>query len=438
MGKGSPKIDSQVLQDKGFLASLLDSVSEGICVLKLDLTIKYANKTLQEWCKVNAPIEGKKCFEVINNRTTPCENCPVIRCIKSGNFEKEIVPRIPGSSLEFIELSAYPIKNSDTGEITGVVEIIHDVTKQKQAEGQIRTQHSLIESLLDSSKDIIFFKDLNGFYIGCNDEFAKHVGRRKEDIVGKTDYDIYSKEEADAFRENDRLMLKQNAPRHNEEWISYPDGKRLLVDTLKTPFRDPVGKLIGILGISRDITERKVMEDKLSNSIKKKDELMLEIHHRVKNNLAIVSSLIDLQMMKSEGNDPLQMLEGVQKHLKAMGIVHNILYESNALRFVDMKVFVMQLVEMYHKTFTFLPSINSRVENVKLGIEQAVPAAMIINELFHNVLKHAFPQKKEGMKKLKLSILRIMIPVFLFLQTTGLDFPIMLISKTRRQWDCRF
>ncbi|MBF0376674.1 MAG: PAS domain-containing protein [Desulfamplus sp.] len=120
---------------------------------------------------------------------------------------------------------------------------------------ELQNSKALLNSLLNSMYDIVFFKDINGVYLGCNKSFADHVGRSVEDIVGKTDYDLYTKEEADAFRLNDKKMLESMTPRHNEEWISYPDGRRIMIDTLKTPLFDSKGKLIGITGVSRDITE---------------------------------------------------------------------------------------------------------------------------------------------------------------------------------------
>ena len=158
------------------------------------------------------------------------------------------------------------VQRDAAGRPTHLIGTNWDITEQKLAEENIRHQASLINSLLDSIPDIIFFKDTQGIYLGCNPPFAEFVGRPREQIIGLSDHDLFDKAVADFFVQNDRLMLQQRTPRHNEEWITYPDGRRLLIDTLKTPYVDADGRLIGILGISRDITARHQAEVALRES----------------------------------------------------------------------------------------------------------------------------------------------------------------------------
>ena len=134
----------------------------------------------------------------------------------------------------------------------------------RRSEDEKAKQTSLILSLIDSIPDLIFYKDIDGVYLGCNSPFSEFVGQERDYIIGKTDYDLFKVEVAANFRLQDKEMLKVKQERRNEEWVEYPDGRRILLDTLKTPYWSTDGTIIGILGISRDITERKKKEEEIA------------------------------------------------------------------------------------------------------------------------------------------------------------------------------
>lgn len=127
-------------------------------------------------------------------------------------------------------------------------------TMLQERSNQLAQEQALLVSLLNSIPDLIFYKDVNGIYLGCNDAFVEFVGRSSEEIVGKSDFDLFPYEVAAFFREQDMEMMTQGQARHNDEWVDYPDGRRVLLDTLKVPFYDANKNLLGLIGISRDIT----------------------------------------------------------------------------------------------------------------------------------------------------------------------------------------
>lgn len=139
-------------------------------------------------------------------------------------------------------------------------------TQMTQQQRLLARERALLTSLLNSVPDLIFYKDLNGVYLGCNNAFAEFVGRPEPEISNHTDYDLFPQEVADFFREQDRQMFAQQETRINEEWVDYPNGRRVLLQTLKTPFYDAQGELLGLIGISRDITERYQAEATLRES----------------------------------------------------------------------------------------------------------------------------------------------------------------------------
>ncbi len=130
-----------------------------------------------------------------------------------------------------------------------------DITTRKLTEKELEKESSLLKSLLDSIPDIIFFKNPDGVYMGCNSEFSNLVGRKREDIIGKTDYELFNKDLADFFRMNDLLMMKEGKTRHNEESVVYPDGRNVMLYTTKAPLKNSAGTIIGLVGVGRDITD---------------------------------------------------------------------------------------------------------------------------------------------------------------------------------------
>ena len=202
--------------------------------------------TLDEWDKRVHPDDREICYEELEKHFSAqvpfYENQHRMLC-KDGTY-KWILDR--GKVTEW----------SKEGKPLRVIGTHTDISEQKSLEAQLSEKTLLLEGLLDSIPDIVFFKDMDGVYLGCNPEFARFVGRDKAKIVGHTDYDLFDKQVADDFRKNDRFMLDQGMARHNEEWIDYPDGDRALIDTFKAPLRSINGDTIGVLGVSRDITER--------------------------------------------------------------------------------------------------------------------------------------------------------------------------------------
>jgi len=124
-------------------------------------------------------------------------------------------------------------------------------------------KQALLKSLIDTIPDLTFYKDKNGVYLGCNAAFESFAGKVEQDIIGHTDRDLFPAEEAELFINMDMEMVGKNASRKNEENVTYPGGKKVVLETLKTPYHDYEGNIIGLIGISRDITERKHREEKI-------------------------------------------------------------------------------------------------------------------------------------------------------------------------------
>ncbi|MEI6208753.1 MAG: PAS domain S-box protein [Desulfuromonadales bacterium] len=137
---------------------------------------------------------------------------------------------------------------------------------QKEAK-RFRESDKRYRILVNTIPDLIWLKDADGVYLSCNRMFERFFGARTSDICGRTDYDFVDKELADFFREHDRKAMTAGKPTKNEEWITFADdGHRALLDTIKTPMLDEEGKIVGVLGVGHDVTERKQAEDKLKEA----------------------------------------------------------------------------------------------------------------------------------------------------------------------------
>lgn len=125
--------------------------------------------------------------------------------------------------------------------------------------------------LIEAIPDLVWLKDPHGAYLSCNPACARFFGAKEADVIGKTDYDLLERPLAEAFRANDRAAIEAGGPRVNHEWITFAEGgRRALVETINTPVTGVNGKLLGVLGIARDITDLKKHEAEISSQL---DEL---------------------------------------------------------------------------------------------------------------------------------------------------------------------
>jgi len=249
--------------------SILSASPEAITVTDLEGRIRLTSASAHAMFGYDRDEEaiGRSLLEFIAPEDAERAQTDMARMVASGggpSVGEYVGIRIGGDTFT-LEVSGEVIRDAHERP-TGMVFISRDVTARKEAEAELRETTALLSGLLTSIPDIVFFKDRQGVYLGCNPEFARLVGRDVADVTGAVDQDLFGPETAAFFREQDAAMMSTGQPRHNEEWIEYPDGARVLIDTLKAPLRDAEGHIIGLLGVSRDITARKQAEERLRES----------------------------------------------------------------------------------------------------------------------------------------------------------------------------
>jgi len=151
----------------------------------------------------------------------------------------------------------------------------NEILQRKMAESQVTREKNLLRNLIAAIPDIIFYKDIDSAYLGCNPSFEAFCGKKEEHIQHKTAIDIFDRNIAGAFLDQDKDVLNKGEVVQFEQWVDYPDGQHVLLETKKTPYYSETGQMIGLIGISRDITAHKQTELALREQ---RERLELVIH----------------------------------------------------------------------------------------------------------------------------------------------------------------
>ena len=275
-----------------------------------------------------------------------------------------------------------------------------DITERKHTEDTLRESEALLRSITDNTEDIIFVKDLHSNTIFKNPAGLRANALPPEQVIGRSDAEFnVDRGQAEQFIANDRRVMESGKTETFEEVLTSAKGEKRVLLTTKTPRFDGEGRIIGLVGVAHDITERKHAEEVLSASLHEKEVLLREIHHRVKNNLQIVSSLLNLQSRKLTDAALIDVLASTRDRVKAMASVHEQLYESGDFAKIDLCEYIRNLVRML--THAHSPAGVSvrpvfHLGSVTVDLNTAVPLSLIANELITNALKYAYSGRREG------------------------------------------
>lgn len=229
---------------------------------------------------------------------------------KGFSYEAEIVTR--SGRIISVHITA---SVSVIGKKQIIQETFRDITKYKQSEDMLKESLDFSEMLMDSMPYLIFCKNEEGVYRSCNTAFSEFVGIHKPGIIGKTDSEIFPREFGERFRNNDTEAFESDKPKSVEEWVTYPDGRNVLLDTLRSVYHDAEGEVIGVIGISRDITESK----QISEAIKKADitnrKNIMEAFKKATKNLMVAQQ--QLKMKNTRLNQTLKEVEEINEKIMA-------------------------------------------------------------------------------------------------------------------------
>jgi PAS domain S-box-containing protein len=299
---------------------------------------------------------------------------------------------------EFINLDVYKAPFLDEyGNIIGLVGCAHDVTKEKEIESELLENKELFNTLVNNVPDATFILDWDGSILFANQATLDLVGaRRDEDISQHNVLDLVHPEYKESIKVHQSLVKHGRGGFFAEYKFRNFYGEDRCVEGLGTriKFRGRSANLVTL----RDITERKKFEKDLKNSINEKEILLQENHHRVKNNLQIISSLLNLQSRYSKDPTTTGLLRESQSRIMALAMIHETLYQSQNIATIDFGEYIKKLCKQLFQTYYAETRIdlNINMKNIYLNIDTAIPCGLIINEIVVNSLKYAFPEYGKG------------------------------------------
>jgi two-component system sensor histidine kinase/response regulator len=210
---------------------------------------------------------------------------------------------------------------------------VRDVTDEKLALQARRRQEATLSSLINSISDLVFYKDAGGHYLGCNTAYAALLGKPVDEVVGLTCRDVFPPDIADAMEERDRRCLENLREESSEFWVTYPDGQQVLFDTVVSPLWDENGEAQGLLGISRNITERKRSEEDIrrakeiaEEATRMKSDFLANMSHEIRTPMNAIIGLSHLVLktdLSERQRDYIQKVQSSGQHL--LGIINDIL-----------------------------------------------------------------------------------------------------------------
>jgi PAS domain S-box-containing protein len=288
----------------------------------------------------------------------------------------------------------YPVRTRD-GRVLGVGVVVIDVTEHRRAD-EVRAQ---LAAIVASSDDAIIGKTLEGVITSWNAGAQRLYGYTAEEVDGQSIALLVPPERSDELPAILARLRKGERMQHVETVRMRKDGQRLDVSLCISPIKDANGRLIGAATIARDITERKQVEAYLKASLQEKEVLLKEIHHRVKNNLQVVSSLLGLQAHMLEDPHLRTPFEDSQARIQTMALIHEQLYHSSNLAQIDFAEYLRDLATSVVRSSRVGQgrlSLELSAEAVYFPIETAIPCGLLLHELLSNCVKHAFPGSRGG------------------------------------------
>jgi PAS domain S-box-containing protein len=395
------------------LNQILEAIPLGINVIDTATKFVYVNQTaLKIYGKESssdAPLET--CSDVYpqlyiagTEQQYPLEDLPLIRALRE---EKTIIDDLeihqPTKNVP-VEAWGTPIYDEQGTVIYGIV-AFQDITSRKQAEAErqefieaLQQANDQLQAVLDTVPGCVSWISSDGRYLGVNRHLADTFNLPPDTFAGREIGFLGSDSKFAQFIGQFLASPDKNA----SQVIDIPingSSRNYLIAVQKYRYSTAA------VSVGIDITEQKLAEEALRTSLREKETLLQEVHHRVKNNLQVICSLLDLQSQTLKDPKTLEVFRESFNRVKSMALIHEKLYESTSLERINLAEYVETLTNYLLQSYGVnqeLITLKVDIEEVFLNIDTAIPCGFIINELMSNSLKYAFPQERNGLIEIKL------------------------------------
>jgi PAS domain S-box-containing protein len=337
-------------------------------------------------------------FQIVGAETPVTD--PVARVIAKGEAAGLANPTTllarDGHKYQIANTSA-PIKDA-AGGIRGVVLVFKDVSEEYRVQRLLRDREQQLSLITDALPGPVSRVSADGRYLFANAAFAKWFDRGLDEIIGRTQEELLG---IDRLRRAEPHIAQARAGKRVTYESAIPTVRNgavhALVDLIPVP--DPGGEAAGHISVVTDITARRIAEQALEGSLREKEALLKEVHHRVKNNLQVIASLLRLEGRRTDNAATNHVLTEMRGRVHSMALLHETLYRSGNFSGVDLASYLGELAsQLFRSTLSPVGAVHLNLDlvSVVVEIDQAIPCGLILNELVTNCLKHGFADGRTG------------------------------------------
>ena len=393
------KLHEKLLESEEKFRGIFDNAGDGILYVDKNVKVLDTNPAFTEITGISKEnVLGKSGFELAKKFVNLKELPQILNILKSIIINKPIKPYILNYRDKILEISSRKKHEGDNS-----IGIIRDITERKRAEEKLKK----LSTAIKQSPVSVVITDPKGNIEYVNPKFCELTGYSEKEALGKNPRILQSGQTPKQTYEQLWEALLGGKEWHGEFLNKKKNGELYWEDAIISPILNEKGDITNFLAVKEDITERKRTEKQLQKSLTEKDILIKEIYHRVKNNLAVVSGILNLQTKFIEDKKAIDSIRETQIRVTSMAMVHSHLSDSENYTKIEYKKYIKTLVtNIFHSLkMSEQVKLHFDLDDIILPIDKAMPCGLLLNEIVSNALKHAFPDNRKGNLRIIMSSL---------------------------------